>query len=169
MLNNLSFQIFVSIQQHNNFLILGTRVLFLIFFYGLTFKSFDKNLFIIFICFSFAAITIFTSPSQGWYFWFIPLHVYFVSKQKNFNKIFFWLFIFSYFIYFLVIPESDFLSLNFFSNYENSLYNLVPFNDEIKSIIKVYVLYLQIVLIVNIIFILNNGIEEKNKLLDQLY
>ena len=145
-------------------------VLFLIFFYGLTFKSFDKNLFIIFVCFSFASITIFTSPSQGWYFWFIPLHVYFVTKQKYFNKLFFWLFVFSYFVYFLVIPESDFLSLNFFSDYKNSLYNLVPLNDDIKAtIVSLCFTFLQINLIVNIIFILNNGIEEykKNKLLYQ--
>lgn len=151
-------------------LYIAPGMLLLMIFYGLTFKSFNKNLFILFICFCFASITIFTSPGQGWYYWFIPFQVFFIIKQKQFNKLFYWLFIFGYFLYFSIIPDSDFLSINFFSPYNNSLYDLIPLTNELKNIFVSFAFtFLQITLLVNIIFILINGIEEykKNKLLYQ--
>lgn len=145
-------------------------MLLLMFFYGLTFKSFNKNLFILFLCFCFASITIFTSPGQGWYYWFIPLQVFFIIKQKQFNKLFYWLFVFSYFFYFLIIPDSDFLNMYFYSSNSDSLYDLIPLNSDLKNIFVSFAFtFLQITLLVNIIFILINGVEEykKNKLLYQ--
>ncbi len=151
-------------------LFIAPSALFLVFFYGITFKTFDKNLFILFMCFCFASMTIFTSPGQGWYYWFIPLLVFFTIKQKSFNKLFYWLFIASYFLYFLLIPESDFLSLYLFSEEKSTFYSLIPLNNEVKkNIISFSFTLLQTSLFVNIIFILVNGIEEykKNKLLYQ--
>lgn len=145
-------------------------MLLLMIYYGLTFKSFNKNLFILFICFCFASITIFTSAGQGWYYWFIPMQVFFIIKQKQFNKLFYWLFVFGYFLYFLVIPNSDFLSIYHFSTYNNSLYDLIPLTNNLKNIfVSCAFTFLQITLLINIIFILINGIEDykKNKLLYQ--
>ena len=65
--------------------------------------------FILFLGFTFATITLLTPPSQGWYCWFLPLFIYFLIKNElETAKLFYWIFICAYFIYFLVIPESFF-------------------------------------------------------------
>ena len=78
---------------------IAPAAIILLFFYGTTFKNFNKNLFILFLGFSFATITLLTPPSQGWYCWFIPMFIYFLIKNSyETAKLFYWFFTCGYFI-----------------------------------------------------------------------
>lgn len=154
----------------NTLFYIAPSAIILLIFYGITFKNFNKNLFILFLGFSFAAITLLTPPSQGWYCWFLPLFIYFLIKNSlETAKLFYWFFTSAYFIYFLVIPDSDFLNL-FLHSDNNTLYNFLPFSIEIKDLIVSFSFtFLQITLLTNCVLMLVKGIEsyKKNKFLYQ--
>ena len=154
----------------NTLFYIAPSAIILLIFYGITFKNFNKNLFILFLGFSFAAITLLTPPSQGWYCWFLPLFIYFLIKNSlETAKLFYWFFTSAYFIYFLVIPDSDFLNLFLYSD-NNTLYNFLPFSIEIKDLIVSFSFtFLQITLLTNCVLMLVKGIEsyKKNKFLYQ--
>ena len=79
------------------------------------------------------------------------------------------MFIIAYFIYFLVIPDSDFFNLYlYFDN--NTLYNFLPFSNEIKDLVVNFSFtFLQITLLTNCVLMLFKGIEayKQNKFLYQ--
>lgn len=163
--------VFINFDSTSNtlFYIAPSAIIILI-FYGITFKNFNKNLFILFLGFSFAIITLLTPPSQGWYSWFLPLFIYFLIKNSlETAKLFYWMFISAYFIYFLVIPDSDFFNLFLYSD-NNTLYNFLPFSNEIKDLIVNFSFtFLQITLLTSCVLMLFKGIEayKQNKFLYQ--
>jgi len=154
----------------NTLFYFAPAAIILLFFYGTTFKNFNKNLFILFLGFSFATITLLTPPSHGWYCWFFPMFIYFLIKNSyETAKLFYWFFTCGYFIYFLVIPESDFFNLTLNSE-PHSFYQFLPFNNNTKDLIVNFAFtFLQITLLINCILMLVKGIEsyKQNKLLYQ--
>lgn len=166
--------LFINYDALNNLkLFISPAIILILIFYGISFKNFNKNLFILFLSFCFATISLLTPASQGWYYWFIPFFIYFLIKDSSkTSKLFYWSFVFSYFIYFLIIPTSDFLNLYLFTSDSNyyTLYNLFPFSVTNKNlIVNISFTFLQITLFINCILILVRGIEfyKKNKLLYQ--
>lgn len=161
--------LFISYDSNLLFFITPSIILFL-FFYGSSFKNFNKNLFILFLSFSFATITVLTPPSQGWYYWFIPFFIYFIIKDSSqTSKTYYWIFVASYFLYFLVIPESDFLKVCFFfPDTKTTFHSIMPISDNLKSlIVNISFTLLQSTLLINCIIILVKGIEsyKQNKFL----
>ena len=154
----------------NTLFYIAPAAIILLFFYGITFKNFNKNLFILFLGFSFATITLLTPPSQGWYCWFLPMLIYFLIKNPvESSKLFYWFFTCAYFIYFLIVPESDFFNLTSNSK-PNSLYQFLPFPNNTKDLIVNFSFtFLQITLLINCALMLIKGIEsyKKNKFLYQ--
>ncbi|MDA9781152.1 hypothetical protein N9B62_00405 [Amylibacter sp.] len=87
-------------------------ILLLLVFYSVTIQIRNRDVFLFFIGSAFCVIILFIPPSQGWYYWVLPFLIYFYVRQSSY-------FIFpllalqaAYFIYFAVIPESDFVSLS---------------------------------------------------------
>src|SRR5690606_14838184 len=77
--------------------------------YSATFRFFNRDVFVMLLGFSFGILTLFIPPMPGWYYWVIPLFVYFYIKNPQFSRINFWTLTTLYFAYFLSIAESDFL------------------------------------------------------------
>ena len=119
-------------ETRNTFFYIAPSAIILLIFYGSTFKTFNKNLFVLFLGFSFATITLLTPPSQGWYCWFLPMLIYFLIKNSSVSsKLFYWIFVGAYFIYFLVFPESDFLVWHPFLNL-TAFINIYQFQINLK-------------------------------------
>tara|TARA_X000000950_G_C13921158_1_gene663461 strand:+ start:18333 stop:20408 length:2076 start_codon:yes stop_codon:yes gene_type:complete len=154
----------------NTFFYIAPSAIILLIFYGSTFKTFNKNLFVLFLGFSFATITLLTPPSQGWYCWFLPMLIYFLIKNTfESSKLFYWIFVVAYFIYFLVFKESDLFSLAPFSK-SYIFYQLLPISNPFKDLIVNFSFsFLQVMLLINCVLMLIKGIEsyKQNKFLYQ--
>jgi uridine kinase len=75
------------------------------------FRSFwqiNRNLLLMFLGFAFGIITIFITPMQGWYYWSLPFFIYFLIKENHYTRLMYWLITGFYFLYFLIIPASDY-------------------------------------------------------------
>jgi uridine kinase/Gpi18-like mannosyltransferase len=93
-----------------------------------SFKFINKDLLLMFLAFSFGILTIFIPPMQGWYYWMLPFLIYFLIRQHERTVLLFSLLNVFYFLYFLVIPKSDYLSvfrLSFPAMTDINLYNFV--------------------------------------------
>ena len=83
----------------------------LLFAKGVTIRTYNKDIFIMFLGFAFGSILLFIPPMQGWYYWIIPFFAYFYSKEKkSLAVLFFGLQIF-YLLYFLLCKDSDYLEV----------------------------------------------------------
>ena len=51
----------------------------LLLFKGISIKGFNRDVFVMFLAFSFGIILLFIPPMQGWYMWLIPFLIYFYS------------------------------------------------------------------------------------------
>lgn len=124
-------------------------------FRGFTIKRFNKDVFNMFLGFSFGIILIFVTPNEGWYFWVLPFLFYFYAKASRYSYLLVLLLQLMYFCYFWIdgISEisNDFKTLAIFS--ESSLLLL-------KDIIFTL---LQATLIINCIWIYQFGISSYTK------
>ena len=92
----------------NNFTLYITPLAYLfLFFKSLSYKAFNRDVFLMFLGFSFGLLTIFIPPMPGWYFWVIPFLVYFFVKANHISRTLFWTLNVLYFAYFLAIEQSD--------------------------------------------------------------
>jgi uridine kinase len=97
-------------------------ILFLLVLYVARLKRFSRNIIVASLAISFIALLLLVSPRQGWYFWVIPFVVYLYIQLPSSKRISLHLLSISYFIYFAIIPESDFLRLLYLGNSNRSLY-----------------------------------------------
>ena len=92
-------------------------VYFLLILYYLSFRFVNRDQLILFLAFIFLTLTLMIAPMQGWYYWIMPLMVYFIIKQGQKEKFVFVLLSALYFVYFGLIPASDYMSaFNFKTN-----------------------------------------------------
>ena len=92
-------------------------IYFILVLYYCTFKFVNRDQLILFLAFTFLALTLMIAPMQGWYYWILPLLVYFVIKQSKIEKYTLIILSVLYFVYFGLIQESDyFFSFNFIQN-----------------------------------------------------
>lgn len=70
-----------------------------------------KEMFILFSGFAFGVITAFIEPMQGWYYWPLPFWIYFYTQSAYRGKSLFFMLQACYFLYFLVIPQSDYFKV----------------------------------------------------------
>lgn len=85
--------------------------LLLLFVRGAMIKSYNKDFFFVFLGFSFGILLLLIPPMPGWYFWVVPLFSYFYIREKSISPIPFLALQAAYILYFLVIPESDYLQV----------------------------------------------------------
>ena len=128
-----------------------------------SFRFMNKDLLLMFLAFSFSIITILIPPMQGWYYWILPFFIYFLIKQHEKSLLLFSLLNFFYFLYFLVIPKSDFLSvckLSFPGIPDITFYQLVS-NSGIDAdfIVNIVFTLLQTTLVLVALYIYRKGIS----------
>lgn len=73
-------------------------------------RTFNRDIFIMLLGFSFGIILVFVAPMQGWYFWLVPFLAYFYAKSEPGIRSYFLFAMLQlfYFIYFLFAPESTY-------------------------------------------------------------
>ena len=111
--NKEQMKIFDLHYAYNNFLsvyLLPSAYLVLL-LKSTSYKFFNRDLFLMYIGFSFTVLTIFIPPMQGWYYWALPFIIYFYIKQENTPKLSFIFLNVFYFAYFGIIMNSDFVSV----------------------------------------------------------
>lgn len=128
---------------------------------ALRFKRLSKDLFILFIGFTFSLLLLFIPPKPGWYFWIIPFFIFFYIKENRLPIIPFFALQLAFFIYFAIIPESDFGFVYYTSNHNWTLYEVLStrgFNT--KLLVNLSFTLLQTVLLLNIVWIYTAGIRK---------
>jgi uridine kinase len=71
----------------------------------------NRDLFLIFIGVSFGIILLFIPPVQGWYYWVLPFFIYFYARISYPYLLLLLALQACYFLYFWLIPDSDFTAL----------------------------------------------------------
>lgn len=143
-------------------------------------KSLSKDVYIMFLGFSFSITTLMVIPMQGWYYWIIPFFCYFLAisneKDKVISLILFFSLQISYVIYFMLVETSDYFSLREHANTDSesffSIYNyLVEKNINANNIVNISYTLMQTLLLANCIYIYKFGITKfsKMKLLSSPY
>lgn len=94
-----------------NYFYLIPACYFLLFLKSALLKFYNRNVFLMFLGFSFGIILLFVSPNQGWYYWLIPFLSFFYSKEKGRSYVLFMGLQGLYLLYFLISEQSDYLQI----------------------------------------------------------
>jgi uridine kinase len=139
-----------------------------LFITAINLKGFSKDVYMMFLGFSFGIIALMVSPMQGWYYWIIPFFIYFHSKRPN-SKFDFTLILFlglqiAYFVYFLLIKNSDYLEVlqiiaPNLAKTPNAYQSLQLIGIDADKISNLSFTLLQAMLLANCIFIYRSGIK----------
>jgi uridine kinase len=102
---------------------------------------------------------------QGWYYWVIPFAVYFYSKGNGYQKIVYYGVTIMYFVYFAVIPNSDFFEVFALTSKKvSSLQNFYTYGLAhglpVEFIVSVSFTILQTLLLLTIYLIYRKGVEQ---------
>ena len=130
-------------------------IYFTLLLYYCTFKFVNRDQLILFLTFTFLALTLMIAPMQGWYYWILPLLVYFVIKQSQIEKYTLVILSTLYFVYFGLILGSDYT--NSF-NFHHSTMGNFTINEHDKALNVVFTL-LQTTLILIAYLVFKNGIS----------
>jgi uridine kinase len=142
-------------------------VYFLLLLYYLNFKFVNRDQLILFLAFTFLALTLLIAPMQGWYYWILPLLVYFIIKQNKKEKVVFALLSLLYFLYFGLIDNSDYFhAFNFVENQ----FSFPILNTE-NHVLNIVFTLLQTTLLLIGYLVFKNGIKNniQTKFLSQPY
>lgn len=148
----------------------------ILFVKSLTYRIFNRDIFLMFLGFSFGILTLLIPPMQGWYYWVIPFFVYFYIKQENAPKFIFVFLNIFYFAYFIFIKDSDIFSVWQLSSpslvlVQAPYYWFAKIGLNPDYLVNIFFTLLQGSLLLNILWIYRKGIESllKNKINYQPY
>lgn len=142
--------------------------LILLFLKSLLIKSYNKDIFIMFLGFSFSVILLFTLPMPGWYYWIIPFFSYFYAKNSTRAVFLFIALQFSYILFFLINVKSDYLNLLTYL-YPNlpllgSVYVLLEkMHLNTDLMMQVSFTFMQTILLLNTVWIYRRGLKSYSK------
>ena len=124
------------------------------------FQRLHRDMFLMFLAFALGVITLVVLPQAGWYSWTIPFFIYFFVKEDRAEKYPFVLLNLAYFAYFLITPNSAFLTA---LHIPATILGEVPANIAFT--------FLQGTLLLNIIWIYRIGIQNgmRHKILYKPY
>lgn len=143
-------------------------VYFVLVIYYFNFKFVNRDQLILFLAFTFLALTLMIAPMQGWYYWILPLLVYFIVKQGGREKQVFVLLSFLYFVYFGLIPDSDYFNSGNISILNGLAFTQITANDKYLSV-AFTLLQTTLVLIGYLVFSKGIGSNIQSKFLSQPY
>ena len=91
-----------------------------LFFSSLYITNLNKNSFLTFLGFAMGIFLIFTAPSEGWFFWFLPF-LFYLQIKNNLNSSFLIISLqLSYFLYFILYPSYPVGNNNIILAFDNS-------------------------------------------------
>ena len=127
-------------------------------------RNYSRDIFIMFLGLSLTIILIFVSPKPGWYFWSLPFLAYFFCKIEGRAILLFFGLQASYFMYFMLQPNSDvvgFLEAMLPSGASYVSYWSVVVQQDIDSLKLQGIIFtiLQTLLAMNCYWIYSRGIE----------
>ncbi|MDC6350601.1 hypothetical protein PP178_03480 [Zeaxanthinibacter sp. PT1] len=124
------------------------------------FRRFSKDLFVMFIGFSFATLLLFIPPQPGWYFWILPFLIYFNIKEQKLTYIPVLALQFAFLLFFGLLPTSDYGYVFLWTERGFSIYEELMKWGIVEPALLVNLSFtlLQTVLVLNVIWILKAGI-----------
>jgi uridine kinase len=130
-------------------------------------KNLNRDIFLMFLGFSFGVLNLFIPPMQGWYYWIIPFFIYFFIKDKNSPSILFFILQFAYLAYFAVNKKSDYFTVFEFINSDiaklNNFYDSFKDQFGVDKIVNIFFTILQVILGVVCFWIYRKGIFSYQK------
>lgn len=133
-----------------------------------------KEMFILFSGFAFGVITAFIEPMQGWYYWPLPFWIYFYTQSAYRGKSLFFLLQACYFLYFLIIPGSDYFKVlqpafPHLADHATFYEMLMAKGINAPNFVNICFSLLQGVLILNLYWLYERGVDtvSKHKLLSR--
>jgi uridine kinase/Gpi18-like mannosyltransferase len=140
-------------------------VYFVLVLWYFSFKFVNRDQLILFLAFTFLALTLMIAPMQGWYFWIMPLLIYFVIKHGKREQLVFVILSFLYFIYFGFIQHSDYFNSYNFATIDSPLF---VYNE---TLLNIAFTLLQTTLLIMAYLLFKNGISSniQAKFLSQPY
>lgn len=145
-------------------------VYFLLIIWYASFRFVNRDQLILFLTFAFLALTLLIPPMQGWYFWIMPLLVFFIVKQGRREQGIFLLLSGLYFLYFGLIPGSDYFnSLWWLPESATSLDRMLSLSTDIS--LNIAFTLLQSTLLLSGFLVYREGIKTniQSKFLSQPY
>ena len=136
----------------------------LLFINSLSYKTYNRDIFLMFLGFSFGILTFFIPPMPGWYYWIVPFFVYFYIKQNR-APVISWVALNAlYFLYFLVIPTSDLFAVfgptsPTIAQLPNLYTLLSAYGINAPIVVNSIFSLLQAALLLNVFWIYRKGIE----------
>ncbi|TDQ32770.1 uridine kinase [Zeaxanthinibacter enoshimensis] len=126
------------------------------------FKKISKDLFIMFVGFSFASLLIFIPPQPGWYFWILPFLIYFNLKERKLTFIPVIALQAAFLIYFAWIPNSDYTYVFLYTERGGTLYELWNSLGWVPAEFMVSLAFtlLQTCLILNVYWLFKAGVRK---------
>ncbi len=131
---------------------------------GFTYKTYNRDIFLMFLGFSFGILTFFIPPMQGWYYWVLPFLIYFYIKQDDAPMLSFFALNILYFLYFMFIPGSDMFEVfspisKVIAGYPNLYSAISSYGHNPSVIINSIFSALQAALALSVFWIYRKGIE----------
>lgn len=126
------------------------------------FKRISKDLFLIFIGFSFSMLLVFIPPQPGWYFWILPFFVYFAIRENKFSFLPIMALQLAFLLYFALVPDSDYFSVFLFTESDFTLYGFLEENQWMapEVLASLALTFLQTCLLLNLYWIYKWGIKK---------
>lgn len=126
------------------------------------FKRISKDLFLIFIGFSFSVLLIFIPPQPGWYFWILPFFVYFAIRENKFSFLPIMALQLAFLLYFALVWDSDFFSVFLFGESKFTIYGFLEQKQWIAPdvLASLALTILQTCLLLNVYWIYKWGIKK---------
>ena len=126
------------------------------------FKRISKDLFLIFIGFSFSMLLVFIPPQQGWYFWILPFFVYFAIRENKFSFLPIIALQLAFLLYFALVPHSDFFSVFLFTESDFTIYSFMEESQLMapEVLASLALTILQTCLLLNLFWIYKWGIKK---------
>lgn len=140
-------------------------VYFVLVLWYFSFKFVNRDQLILFLAFTFLALTLMIAPMQGWYFWIMPLLIYFVIKHGKREQMVLVILSILYFVYFGLIHDSDYLNSFNFASIDTSF---LVYNG---TLLNIAFTLLQTTLMIMAYLLFKNGISSniQAKFLSQPY
>jgi len=142
--------------------------LLILFVRGVLLKTYNRDIFIMFLGFAFSIILLFIPPMQGWYFWLIPFLAYFYIKEEGRSPLLFIGLQAFYILYFIVIKQTDCLEIfQYISKeviFQKTLYSyLISMGLDADKVANIMFTALQTTLFINCFWIYKKGLESYSK------
>ena len=126
------------------------------------FKIFSKDLFLLFLGFSFSVFLIFIPPKPGWFFWVLPFFIFFYIKDGSLPKFLFWALQVAFLLYFSVAVNSPVGKSFLFRSGDFSVYRwMYEMGLNPKFFVSLAFTFMQTMLILNIYYLFVNGVRAK--------